>query len=60
MFKICNMYFFSTATLVTRKCLNVTFIRKLHLVAYSNRFTTENCVTLTTCNTDQLYTEHRK
>jgi hypothetical protein len=58
--RICNTYFFSTATMVTRKSLNITFIRALPvLLRIRIVFTNESCVTLTNCYTDQ-HTEHRK
>ena len=59
MLRICNTCFFSTATTVRRKRLNITFIRTMPLVVYSNHCTAESCVTLTNCNTDQ-YNENRK
>jgi hypothetical protein len=36
--RICNVYFFSTATMIKRACLNVTFIGTLPLLLIPGKF----------------------
>ena len=41
--RICNYYCFSTATLFTRTCLNVTFIRTLRVVLFGGNISCRAC-----------------